>query len=109
MPPPDRAAQAALAEARWTACDLLARRGPALAADLLRGQAAELAGSQRVPDRLLADHLDRAADDIEQGRPPLLGSVGCSPSDLAGEGGRRWLRIGAALLALGVGLLAIDP
>jgi hypothetical protein len=65
---PDEAA--AVAEARWEAADLLSRR-PALAADLLRGHAAELAASPTARDQLLGLALERAAADLDAGRAPL--------------------------------------
>jgi hypothetical protein len=64
------AEEAAVAEARWEASDLLSRR-PELAADLLRGHAAELAASPDQADQLLCLALERAATDLDAGRAPL--------------------------------------
>lgn len=69
---------AAVAEARWEAADLLSRR-PALAADLLRGHAAELAASPARSDQLLSLALERAAADLDAGRAPLADAPEASP------------------------------
>lgn len=65
-----QAAQAAVEAARWETCEILSRKGPQEASDLLRGRAAELAQSFGARDQLLALALERAADDLAQGRPP---------------------------------------
>lgn len=51
-------------EARWQALDLVARRGREAAPNLLRGQAAEYAGSPLAQDLLLGLALDQAADGL---------------------------------------------
>lgn len=108
MGPPEPSGEAAaLAEARWTASDLLARRSPELAPDLLRGQAAELAGSAGDHDRLLARFLDQAADDIEQGRPPLETPEPCPPPAAGPPRPQLLWWAGAALLALVAGILFV--
>jgi hypothetical protein len=65
------AAVEAMMEARWEASDLLSRRPPPLACDLLQGHAAELAGSAIAHDQVLSLALDAAARDLAAGRAPL--------------------------------------
>jgi hypothetical protein len=93
---------AAVAEARWEAADLLSRR-PALAADLLRGHAAELATSPVARDQLLGLALERAAADLDAGRAPLADGP-----DLAPPSGqvRRPANWRLAALAVGAGIAA---
>ena len=76
----DRACMAA----RWEAAELLSRRTPEAASDLLRGRAAELAGSAAARHQLLSLALDAAADDIQKGVAPLTGGARFL-SDLAVE------------------------
>lgn len=56
-------------EARSEALDLLERRGPASAPDLLRGHSADFAGSPIGRDQLFGVALDKAADAIDRGDP----------------------------------------
>ena len=65
------AAVEALLAARWEVAELLSRRPSLLAADLLRGRAAELATSALAGDQVLSLALETAAGDIEAGQPPL--------------------------------------
>jgi len=65
------AAGEALLAARWECAELLSRRPSLLAADLLRGHAAELATSALASDQVLSLALETAAGDIEAGNPPL--------------------------------------
>jgi len=65
------AAVDALMVARWQCADLLSRKAPDLAVDLLRGHAAELASSPIARDQILSKALDVAAADIQAGHPPL--------------------------------------
>ena len=69
------AAVEALLAARWECADVLSRRPARLAADLLRGHAAELATSPLASDQVLSLALDTAARDIEAGNPPLDGGA----------------------------------
>ncbi len=69
------AAVEALLAARWECAELLSRRPPQLAADLLRGHAAELATSALASDQVLSLTLETAACDIEAGAPPLDGGA----------------------------------
>lgn len=70
------AAVDALMTARWQCADLLARKSPEMARDLLRGHAAELASSPIAHDQILSRALDAAAADLEARRPPLQDGVG---------------------------------
>jgi hypothetical protein len=65
------AAVEALLVARWEVAELLSRRPSLLAADLLRGHAAELASSALASDQMLSLALETAARDIQAGSPPL--------------------------------------
>jgi hypothetical protein len=65
------AAVEALLTARWEVAELLSRRPSLLAADLLRGHAAELATSALASDQVLSLALETAARDIQAGNPPL--------------------------------------
>jgi hypothetical protein len=65
------AAVEALLAARWEVAELLSRRPSLLAADLLRGHAAELAASALASDQVLSLALETAARDIQAGNPPL--------------------------------------
>ncbi len=75
MPPPDppapdavvAAVSAALAEARWQSRELVSRRPPKAAADLLRGQAGEMAFSPIARDQILGLALSAAAAELERG------------------------------------------
>jgi hypothetical protein len=58
-------------EARWEAAELLSRRTPAAAADLLRGRAGELAASPSGRSQLASLALEKAAGDIQRGRSPI--------------------------------------
>lgn len=69
------AAVDALMAARWQCADLLSRKPPPMARDLLRGHAAELASSPIAHDQILSKALDAAAADVEAGRPPLQGGT----------------------------------
>lgn len=69
------AAVEALLAARWECADLLSRRPSPLTADLLRGHAAELAGSAIAGDQVLSLALETAARDIEAGDDPLAAGV----------------------------------
>lgn len=62
-----RAIESATEEARWLAFDLLSRRGPEAALDLLRGRSAELAVSAAGQNQLLSLALDQAAASLERG------------------------------------------
>lgn len=66
-----RAAVEAVLVARWECSDLLSRRDPRLAADLLRGHAAELTASPFARDQVLSLALEAAARDIDRGAAPL--------------------------------------
>jgi hypothetical protein len=57
--------------ARWECADLLSRKSPEAARDLLLGHAAELAGSPQPGDRVLCRALEAGAADIAAGRHPL--------------------------------------
>jgi hypothetical protein len=65
------AAGEALRAARWESAELLSRRPPRLAADLLRGHAAELATSPLGGDQVLSLALETAARNIELGSAPM--------------------------------------
>lgn len=80
MKPPDlgggeavvaAAAIRAMMDARWEAADLLSRKSPSAAQDFLRARAAELATSWSGRDQVMSVALDAAADDLQQGSPPL--------------------------------------
>lgn len=83
------AAVEALLAARWEVAELLSRRPSRVAADLLRGHAAELAMSALADDQLLSLALDRAAQDIEAGDPPLQAGVPFLLDDSDGLAGAR--------------------
>jgi hypothetical protein len=69
------AAVEALLAARWECMELLSRRPPQMAADLLRGRAAELAASAFATDQVLSLALETAASDLDAGSPPLEGGA----------------------------------
>jgi hypothetical protein len=62
---------AAVRDARWEAAELLSRRTPAAAADLLHGRAGELAASPSGRSQLASLALEKAAADIQRGRSPI--------------------------------------
>lgn len=87
------AAVEAVLAARWECTELLSRRPSLLAAELLRGHAAELATSALAGDQVLSLALETAAGDIEAGRPPLEGGAMFLVTDASGaDGARRSLR-----------------
>jgi len=61
----------ALLAARWQAADLLSRKSPEAARELLLGHAGELASSAVGRDQLLSKALEVAAADLSAERPPL--------------------------------------
>jgi hypothetical protein len=61
----------ALLAARWQCTDLLSRKSPDAARELLLGHAAELASSAVGRDQLLSKALEAAAADLSAGRSPL--------------------------------------
>ena len=87
-----RAVGRALAGGRWEVADLIARRSRELAPDLLEGRAAELALSPLAADQILCLVLDRGADDVREGRTPLVEAVfldGPGPDDATRLGFQR--------------------
>jgi hypothetical protein len=76
------AADDAVMAARWECADLLSRKSPEAARDLLLGHAAELAGSPRPRDRVLSKALEAGAADIAAGRRPLQQAL---PADASAE------------------------
>lgn len=69
------AAVDALMAARWQCADLLARKSPDAARELLLGRAAELASSPIGRDQILSRALEAAAADLAAGRSPLQDGV----------------------------------
>lgn len=65
----------AMANARWETADILSRRSVELAADMVSGRAAELALSPGAIDQIQSLYLERAADALRIGRPPLSGAA----------------------------------
>jgi hypothetical protein len=65
------AAVEALRAARWECAELLSRKPSLLAADLLRGHAAELATSALASDQVLSLALETAALNLELGTAPV--------------------------------------
>jgi len=61
----------ALLAARWQCADLLSRKSPDAARELLLGHAADLASSAVGRDQLLSKALEAAAADLSSGRSPL--------------------------------------
>jgi len=61
----------ALLAARWACADLLSRKPAAVAIELVRGRAAELASSPIARDQMLSAALEAAAADLDAGREPL--------------------------------------
>ncbi|MFC3079593.1 hypothetical protein ACFODL_15950 [Phenylobacterium terrae] len=73
-------------EARWQSLDLIARRGREAAPNLLRGQAAEYAGSPLAHDLLLGLAFDQAAETIASTGAPVIDlAYLLRPSELAPE------------------------
>ena len=85
----EAAKAAALAQARWEALDLGARRPAELVPGLMRGRAAELAASPLAQDQLLSLALDRLADGLPAGGPAPLS---LQMDQAADEGRRRAVR-----------------
>ena len=87
------AAVEAVLAARWECTELLSRRPSRLAAELLRGHAAELATSALAGDQVLSLALETAASDLEAGRPPLeAGAMFLFTDAGSADGARRRLR-----------------
>jgi len=88
-----RSAIEAVLVARWECADLLSRRPPRLAADLLRGHAAELAASPFARDQVLSLALETAARDIDRGATPLQqGAMFLFEGDACGTRPRETIR-----------------
>ena len=88
-----RSAVEALLAARWESADLLSRRPACLAADLLRGHAAELATSPFARDQVLSLALETAARDIDSGAAPLdQGAMFLFEGDACGMRARESIR-----------------
>jgi hypothetical protein len=86
------AALGAITHARWQSRELLSRRSMAVAADLLRGHAAELTFSPIGRDQLLSLALVAAADDVEHDRQPRADRAAILPEPGPSEADRSKVR-----------------
>ena len=78
----------AVRHVRWEAAELLTRHAPASASSLLRARASELAASAAGRDQIGSVARERAAEDLDRGRPPL-GEGATFYFDLPAGPGRR--------------------